>query len=126
VARCKWTGNLGFFAQDSWKITRGLTLDYGLRWDYQTYLTEEHGRMQEASFSAPNPTVGGLLGAGIYEGHGGGRCDCAFSHNYPDAFGPRVGLAFQINTKTVLRAGPYPGGRVQDSGTPGQRGCALE
>ena len=32
------------FVQDSWKVTRKLTLDYGLRWDYQTYLKEQYGR----------------------------------------------------------------------------------
>ena len=95
----------GLYAQDSWKVTRKLTLDYGLRYDFQNYLKEEHGRMQELSFSTPNPTVGGLLGAGIYEGYGGGRCNCAFSHDYPYAFGPRVGAAYQVNSKTVLRAG---------------------
>ncbi|HEY7334314.1 MAG TPA: TonB-dependent receptor [Bryobacteraceae bacterium] len=96
---------MGFYAQDSWKVTRKLTLDYGLRYDFQTYLKEQYGRMQMASFSTPNPTVGGRLGAGIYEGYGGGRCNCAFSHNYPYAFGPRAGVAYQINPKTVLRAG---------------------
>jgi hypothetical protein len=86
-------------------VTHRLTLDYGLRYDFQTYLKEQYGRMQDASFSTPNPTVGGLPGAGIYEGYGGGRCNCALSHNYPYAFGPRLGAAFQINSKTVLRAG---------------------
>src|SRR5204862_230800 len=33
---------LGFFAQDTWKVTRKLTLDYGLRYDYSTYLKEQH------------------------------------------------------------------------------------
>jgi len=96
------TGNhsLGFYAQDSWKVTRRFTLDYGLRYDYQTYLLEEHGRMPIASFSALNPTVG-LPGAEIY----GATCNCDLSHNYPYAFGPRVGAAYQINPKTVLRAG---------------------
>jgi hypothetical protein len=96
---------MGFYAQDSWKVTRRLTLDYGLRYDYQTYLKEQYGRMQEASFSTPNPTVGGLPGAGIYEGYGGGRCNCALSHNYPYAFGPRLGAAFQLDRQTVLRGG---------------------
>jgi hypothetical protein len=96
---------MGFYAQDSWKVTRKLTVDYGLRYDFQTYLKEEHGRFQVPSFTTPNPTVGGRLGAGIYEGYGGGRCNCAFSHNYPFAFGPRVGVAYQINAKTVLRGG---------------------
>ncbi len=96
---------LGFFAQDSWKVTRTLTIDYGLRYDYQTYLREQYGRMADASFSTPNPTVGGRLGAIAYEGYGGGRCNCQLSHNYPWAFGPRIGAAYQINQKTVLRVG---------------------
>jgi hypothetical protein len=96
---------MGFYAQDSWKITRRLTFDYGLRYDFQTYLKEQYGRMQDASFKTPNPTVGGIPGAGIYEGYGSGRCNCALSHNYKYAFGPRLGVAFQINPKTVLRSG---------------------
>jgi hypothetical protein len=97
---------MGFYAQDSWKVTRKLTLDLGLRYDFQTYLKEQYNRMQEVSWSAPNPTVGGLPGTGIYEGAGSGaHCNCDFSHNYKFAFGPRVGAAYQINEKTVLRAG---------------------
>jgi hypothetical protein len=96
---------MGFYAQDSWKVTRKLTVDYGLRYDFQTYLNEQYGRMQEISWSTPNPTVGGLPGTGIYQGSNPGQCNCAFSHNYKYAFGPRVGAAFQINPKTVLRAG---------------------
>src|SRR5207248_11245134 len=33
----------GMYVQDSWKITRKLTVDYGVRYDYSTYLKEEHG-----------------------------------------------------------------------------------
>jgi hypothetical protein len=95
----------GLYAQDSWKVTRKLTLDYGLRYDFQTYLKEQYGRMQEVSWSTPNPSAGGLLGTGIYEGSNPGQCNCAFSHNYKYAFGPRVGAAYQLNPKTVLRAG---------------------
>ncbi|MBV8731681.1 MAG: TonB-dependent receptor, partial [Acidobacteriia bacterium] len=94
------THSLGFYAQDSWKVTRKFTLDYGLRYDFQTYLKEEHGRMPVASFTTINPTVG-LAGAEIYEA----TCNCQFSHNYDYAFGPRVGAAYQINPKTVLRVG---------------------
>lgn len=93
--------SIGLYAQDSWKVTRKLTLDYGLRYDFQTYLKEQYGRMPVAGLKTPNPTVGGLPGATIYEA----TCNCNFSHNYPYAFGPRVGVAYQINTKTVLRAG---------------------
>ena len=96
---------IGMFIQDNWKITRKLTLEYGLRYDYQTYLRETYGRMQNASMSTPNPTVGGRLGATIFEGEGPGRCQCRFASNYPYAIGPRASIAYQINDKTVLRTG---------------------
>jgi hypothetical protein len=92
--------SLGLYVQDSWKVTRKLTVDYGLRWDYQTYMKEQYGRMQDASFSTQDTTLG-RPGAVLY----GASCNCQFSHNYPYAFGPRVGGAYQINSKTVLRGG---------------------
>jgi hypothetical protein len=92
--------SVAFFAQDSWKVSRRLTVDYGLRYDYQTYMKEQYGRMQDASFSTFDP-VTGHDGAVLY----GATCKCQFSHNYPYAFGPRIGAAYQINSKTVLRGG---------------------
>ena len=92
--------SFALFAQDSWKVTRKLTLDYGLRWDYQTYMKEQYGRMQDAAFSTFDP-ITGHNGAVVY----GASCNCQFSHNYPDAFGPRLGGAYQIDSKTVLRGG---------------------
>jgi hypothetical protein len=96
---------LGLYVQDSWKITRKLTFDYGLRYDFSTYLREQYGRAAEFSAITPNPSAGGMLGAAIFEGNGPGHCNCDFAHNYPWAFGPRLGTAYQINGKTVLRAG---------------------
>ena len=101
LAKQQW----GTFVQDSWKVTRKLTLDYGFRYDYQTYLKEEYGRVLNFSSTTPNPTAGGRPGAVIFEGTGPGRCGCEFAQNYPLALAPRVGLAYQINGKTVLRAG---------------------
>lgn len=94
----------GFFAQDTWKVTRKFTLDYGLRYDYATVLSEQYGRMQNAAFNTLNPTVG-RNGAVIYEGNLPGRCQCRFNQPYKLSFGPRLGAAYQINEKTVLRAG---------------------
>jgi hypothetical protein len=92
--------SIGLFIQDSWKVTRKLTLDYGLRYDYQGYMTEQYGRMQDASLGTKDQLLG-RNGAVLY----GASCNCDFSHNYPWALGPRVGGAYQINTKTVLRGG---------------------
>jgi len=96
--------SFAFYAQDSWKVTRKLTVDYGLRYDFQTYLKEQYGRMPNTVFNVTNPETG-TPGATLFEGYGGGRCNCAFSHNYPYAFGPRLGIAYQLTPKTVLRGG---------------------
>lgn len=101
------TGNhsMAFFIQDNWKVNSKLTLDYGLRYDYQTYLKEHSGYMFNVGPTTPNPTAGGLPGGIIFEGYGAGKCNCAFAKNYPWAFGPRLGVAYQITPKTVLRVG---------------------
>jgi outer membrane receptor protein involved in Fe transport len=101
LAKSAWS----FFAQDTWKVTRKLTLDYGLRWDYQDYFKDMQGRVASFSPTTPNPSAGNLPGAVIYEGSGEGRCNCDFAKVYPFAFGPRLGAAYQITPKTVLRAG---------------------
>ena len=96
---------IGLFVQDTWKVTRKLTVDYGLRYDYQTYLRESQGRFAQFAPLIPNPSAGGQPGAVEFQGSGPGRCDCEFAHNYPWAFAPRVGVAYQITPRTVLRAG---------------------
>src|SRR5207248_11154287 len=55
--------------------------------------------------TTPNPSAGGLPGAVIFEGSGSGRCNCDFAKDYPYAFQPRLGAAYQLSSKTVLRAG---------------------
>jgi hypothetical protein len=95
------THSYGIYIQDSWKITRKLTFDYGLRWDYAILWKEQYGRMQSAAFDQPNSLIGGRIGTVEYEG----TCHCHFSNAYPYAFGPHLGLAYQITPKTVFRAG---------------------
>ena len=119
---------LGLYAQDTWKITRKLTLDYGLRYDFSTYLKEQYGRAPEFSATTPNPAAGGILGATIYEGSGPGHCNCFIAHNYPLAFGPRLGVAYQITPKTVFRAGfgiVYGGTAVNNNSGSGLAGSSA-
>ncbi len=96
---------LSGFVQDTWRVLPSLTLDYGLRWDYQQFPYEFQNRRSMFSPDVPNPTAGGLNGAMIYEGTGAGTCDCTFIDGYPYAFGPRVGASYQLNPKTVIRGG---------------------
>jgi Carboxypeptidase regulatory-like domain/TonB dependent receptor-like, beta-barrel len=94
-----------FYAQDDWKATPNLTVNYGLRWDYAGQGHELHYRSSMIDLTTPNPSAGGLPGAFIYEGFGPGRCDCTFTKAYPYAFGPRLSIAYRLNDKTVARAG---------------------
>jgi hypothetical protein len=76
---------IGFWAQDEWKPTSRLTLNYGLRWDYD---------MQPQGFHRdPNNPIEAPLDTGIPRE----------AHN----FGPRVSLAYALDAqnKTVVRAG---------------------
>ena len=90
------------YLQDSWKVTRKLTLDYGLRWDLFTVQHEEYGRLGQFSESVINTNAGNHPGGTIYASN----CNCQFyQKGYPYALGPRIGIAYQINPKTVFRAG---------------------
>jgi hypothetical protein len=81
---------LGIYAQDSWRITPRLTINYGLRYDTTFGLFTASGRIQSA-----NPA---LAGNGIVSG---------IPHDYRTAFAPRLGVAYGLGSQgnTVLRGG---------------------
>lgn len=87
----------GWFAQDTWKLTRAITLSYGVRYEaFPSYpWAEVFDRM--AYF---RPELGGVFpvnSSQIPQRSGAG--------NDRNNFGPRVGLAWKLNDKTVLRTG---------------------
>jgi hypothetical protein len=97
--------SFGLFVQDTWKVTRKLTIDYGIRYDLQQPNRELWNRTSTFNTQVVNPNANGRLGGVLYAGQGTGRCDCTLVHLYPYAVAPRFGFAYQINAKTVFRGG---------------------
>jgi hypothetical protein len=92
------------FAQDDWKVTPRLTLNLGLRYDFFPTVREVNNFGSFFNPTLANP-VTGLNGAIQYTGSGAGTCNCSSPvSNYYKNFGPRIGLAYQLDPKTVIRA----------------------
>jgi hypothetical protein len=96
---------LGWYLQDSWKTTRKLTLNLGLRYEIQTAPTERHNAQQYFDFSAVNPistaigfNVPGQLVFNTNNDRG------VYNTSYKN-FAPRIGAAYQLRDKVVLRGG---------------------
>ncbi len=94
---------LGFFAQDSWRVTRKLSLELGLRYDYSTSGKEQYGRYGFFDPTVANTQDGGHPGGVTYGATCG--CDNNFFNSYKLGFGPRLGFAYQLTSKTVVRGG---------------------
>jgi hypothetical protein len=86
---------LAGFAEDDWKITRKLTLNLGLRYDFASPALEGQNRM--ANFDA---TSGSLVFA-----KSGSLQNRGLVQPNEKNFAPRVGFAYSFDPKTVIRGG---------------------
>jgi hypothetical protein len=95
----------GFF-QDNWKITKRLTLNLGMRYEVPIGWHIANGNYSSLDPRMPNPGAGGLPGALAFYGKGPGRTGQTrpFPTDYSN-IGPRVGFAYQVASKTVIRGG---------------------
>ena len=87
------------YIQDDWRLTSRLTLNLGFRYEYTSPYAEKWGNIGIFDATATEP-VTGAKGVFKWVPPNGYHTD----PNYK-TFGPRVGLAFQLDSKTVIRTG---------------------
>lgn len=117
------------YVQDNWKITPKLTLDIGVRFDYFPSYREVQNRFSYFDPNATNPLVG-ARGAVAFGGYGAGRCNCNSPVNdYFKGFSPRVGFAYQLDPKTVVRGSYsviYTHGNANGGSATSRQGIGLQ
>jgi carboxypeptidase family protein len=95
----------GMYLQDDWKATRKLTLNLGVRYEIQSPVTDRYNRLAWFDYSAVNPissAVGQNYTGELQFAHSGDRG--LFNANHR-SFAPRLGFAYQVTPKLVMRGG---------------------
>jgi hypothetical protein len=84
-----------FYARDAWQLSSRLTITYGVRWEFYPMATADHGGVKLFNLSTNQVLIGGYgstpMDDGVNVGHG--------------QFLPRVGIAYRLGDKMVIRAG---------------------
>jgi len=93
---------------DSWRLNPKLTLNYSLRWDYISPFKEKFDNLSFIDPLGANAGAGGLAGRLAFAGTKWGAA--SYGKDFPEtpfksAIAPRVGFAYTLDNKTVVRAG---------------------
>jgi carboxypeptidase family protein len=92
----------GFYFMDDWKITQKLTLNLGMRWEIIGGFNEVAGRESGIDLNKPNPGAGNRPGALVFTDEMGRK---SFQDTYFYMLSPRLGFAYAVNKKLVVRGG---------------------
>jgi hypothetical protein len=94
----------GFFVQDDWKVTRKLTLNLGLRYEFDVPRREQYNRFSYWDLAAPAPiSVPGFNLKGVYK-FANDNVRSPFDSDRNN-FAPRLGFAYALDAKTSIRSG---------------------
>lgn len=105
VVEIRYGYHSGYF-QDNWKLTKKLTVQLGFRYEVPIGWHMSNYNMSTFDPTLPNPGAGNRPGAIAFMGPGPGRTGT--KRPYPTDFsnvGPRLGFAYALASKTVLRGG---------------------
>lgn len=89
----------GAFINDSWRFTPKLTFNLGLRYDLQTPMWEQNNDQSDFIFDPQSSGYGTLISA-----KNGSLLSRSFSNLDTKDFAPRIGVAYAIDSKTVVRS----------------------
>ncbi len=98
-----------FYFQDDWRVSRKLTLNLGVRYDLDTPRTDRYDRMNyfdptvKSPLASQVPGFGDLSGGLVFVGVNGAS---PYQYNWDNNnIAPRIGFAYQVTDKTVVRGG---------------------
>jgi hypothetical protein len=97
----------GFFVQDDFRVNKKLTLNFGVRYEYETGLTSPLNSLVAFNPTAINPVQSQVTGIStpgeiVYAGTNGLS---TVTHPNSDKWAPRIGAAYSLDEKTTIRGG---------------------